>query len=294
MSMVCFAVQFDGRKRMKNKIILTSLSFLFALIIAYPTLTLANGTIKTTCIPPQEEVCPVGCPCPEGWGGAALDPRCTPPYTESCEVTCCFNDGFYVGGQVGYLNAQHKYNVTLNGITTGTFHKTKKQDTVTGGILLGGRYFIHPQFFLGAEVSANMDGSSTRFLITGIFGDTYLHKLKREFSIIPSAVFGATFAQAYAVYIKLGADISKFRSTIFTLDGPVSSGFTIHKSRTVFLPTVGAEYCFSPTISTRLEVSHNFQAAKVARDVTTLAGNRDRLKIKAYNTAITLGLLYKF
>lgn len=268
---------------------------LLALTTACPAAALANDTIECESLSSvQEEICPIGCPCPESWAGGALEPACTPPAIESCEVTCCFNSGFYLGAQVGYLNPNHKYNVSLNGITTGTFQKTKRQNTVLGGIVLGGRYFIHSPWFLGAEISANMDGSATRFEVRGTFGERYLHKLKRQYSIVPSVIVGTTFAQAFAVYAKLGADISRYYSTLSNIAGQFSSGFKQHKTRTVFLPSVGLEYCFSPTVSTRLEVSHNFQAAKVDMDVRTLLGARDNTKVKVHNTAVTAGFLFKF
>jgi opacity protein-like surface antigen len=318
---------------MKNTLSITTLTVLFTLTFAYPTVTLANGTVTNAQLPakknknkatpshypqpsecPQEEICPIACPCPPGWQGGALEPDCTPPFIESCDVTCCFTDGIYIGGQVGYIRPHHKYHVTLNGMTSGTFHGGRTQDTVTGGVLIGGRYFFCPQdlpgieflypllaklpchqFFLGAELSINKDASSTRFFISGNAGDSYMHKVKRQYSVIPTAVFGAAFVQTFALYVKLGVDIARYRNTIFTVDdGGTNSSFIVHKSQTVLLPALGIEYCFSPSISTRIEVSHNFHTRDMTMDVTTNAGNRDRRKVKPRNTVINVGILYKF
>jgi hypothetical protein len=297
------------RITMKTSISIVLLAFLLS--VPLTSNALANGTIKSNtlpsqqkkqsvkkckCPPPcecsQEDPCPIGCPCPEGFVGGALEPCYTPSREEPCEVTCCFNNGFYVGGQIGYLNAKHRYNVNLNGITTGNFSKTKNQSTVLGGVLLGGRYFVYPQFFVGAEVGVNKDASSTGFMVTGIFGDTYLHKCKRQYNIVPTAVFGVTFAQAFATYAKLGVDISKYRFSMTSFDGTVTP--VHHKIKTVFMPAIGVEYCFSPSLSTRIEASYNFTAQKMATNDTMILGFTDRWSVKTQNTLVTLGLLFKF
>jgi len=81
------------------------------------------------------------------------------------------------------------------------------------GLLAGARYFINDTYFIGGEISGDMNvagkQSATKKWDSEILN--YRYTLKRKFSIIPSLAFGAKLSDACLSYVKVGLNLSQYK-----------------------------------------------------------------------------------
>jgi hypothetical protein len=258
--------------------------------------TWANGVVKkngsSLCPPKKKYPHKVHHPhsCPPEPCSSSCNP--CPPVCDPC-MPCppgVFQTGPYLGALVGYNYMWAKTKSVL--FNTSRASSRKDSDNVIGEIALGWRYVFPLGLTAGFEVDG--DGGNDRIKAILNFPTTILnHKLKRNFSVVPSFTFGKIFCCHWHAFVKLGIGASWFKEHLIV---PSTNGtFKKTKTKAGFVPEVGLEYGFNKSLSILGMVGYEVYERISTRYVNPIAGNNGDVTVKVtpkfFNAKV--GLLYR-
>ena len=228
---------------------------------------------------------------------------------------CSFN-GFYVGGQLGWIQRKDKTDIpTIDTTDSGVryqqdaINKTKKANGLTYGIY-GGYGQNNNGFYFGGELSIEGDNASknvTRDLAptataaplsakgTGKLNTKYERGI--VFGIAPR--FGVVIAHENLIYVKLGIEYSRDKvKSNYEASGQLGANpfskknsTSASKNQFVFVPSIGYERAFGNLLA-RVEYGYNVGAKIKSGNLITGVNSAPTVKYTAH--VVKFGLAYKF
>lgn len=257
---------------------------------------LANGTSKEHYKPHKKHHKQVEAPAPMPMAPAPV-----------AEPTRYFNNGFYIGGQIGYSHLHGKFRnalfLTSGGDSLMAANGGDSSDAFVGEVLFGYRYFMRPAFSLGLEVAGNWDGHDVsrefQTIRANVANTRIVHRTKvsKRYSVVPTATFGWAFAPRWLVMAKVGAAITHFR--LFASVGTTPVTFTRNFRKAGIAPSLVLEHAYTKHLSFMGTVSFvaypHLKRTLSPAEVPGEPRSNLRTKVKQlYEVAAKLGVTYRF
>jgi hypothetical protein len=174
----------------------------------------------------------------------------------------------------------------------------KTSNSFIGELELGWRYVFPLGLTAGFEVAGDFSNDHVKatlpFLPNTVFATTVQHKIKRNFSLVPSFTFGKIICNNWHVFAKFGLGVSWFKNHLETANGSSSKK---NKTLAGFVPELGLEYGYNCNLSVIGTVGYELydkMHTKYRSPIVRFQGVDIDTQVKPKFFNAKIGLLYRW